>query len=167
MPAPSSPIWTRKRDLLYLIFFIYHISVMLIVDLPHTLPDSIRPQFTTNLREWYVAEYKDPLFINPPSWFNACLVWEVIYQIPLILWAVPALLRNDPLVPLNLLVWGISVAACTLACALEQQSAPYLTHEEKMALAKLYFPYLIPSVGASLDMFYRVKGQIEGKVKTV
>lgn len=91
-----------------------------------------------------MAEYKDPLFINPPSWFNACLVWEAIYQIPLILWAVPALLRNDPLVPLNLLVWGISVAACTLACALEQQSAPHLTHEEKMALAKLYFPYLIP-----------------------
>jgi hypothetical protein len=114
------------------------------VDLPHTLPDSIRPKFTADLREWYVAEYKDPLFINPPSWFNACLVWEVIYQVPLILWAVPALLRNDPLVPLNLLVWGISVAACTLACALEQQSAPHLTREEKMALAKLYFPYLIP-----------------------
>jgi len=49
-----------------------------------------------------------------------------------------------PWSPLNLLVWGVSVTACTLACALEQQSAPHLTHEEKMALAKLYFPYLIP-----------------------
>jgi hypothetical protein len=28
MPAPSSSIWTRKVDLLYLIFFVYHISVM-------------------------------------------------------------------------------------------------------------------------------------------
>lgn len=105
---------------------------------------SIRPQFTNDLREWYVAEYKDPLFVNPPAWFHAVLVWEVIYQIPLILWAIPALLRNDPLVPLNLLVWGVSIAVQTMTCSIEQQSAPYLTADEKMALAKLYFPYLIP-----------------------
>lgn len=118
--------------------------MLLVVDLPHALPPSIRPQFTIDLREWYVAEYKDPLFINPPAWFNAVLVWEVIYQIPLILWAVPALLRNDPMVPLNLLVWGVSIAVQTMACSIEQQSAPDLTADEKMALAKLYFPYLIP-----------------------
>jgi len=36
-----------------------------VVALPHTLPDSIRPKFTAHLREWYVAEYKDPLSIKP------------------------------------------------------------------------------------------------------
>jgi hypothetical protein len=48
------------------------------------------------------------------------------------------------MVPLNLLVWGVSIAVQTMACSIEQQSAPNLTAEEKMALAKLYFPYLIP-----------------------
>lgn len=28
---------------------------------------SIRPQFTVDLREWYVAEYKEPLFVHPPA----------------------------------------------------------------------------------------------------
>jgi len=44
-----------------------------VVDLPHALPASIRPQFTIDLREWYVAEYKDPLFVHPPAWFQARL----------------------------------------------------------------------------------------------
>jgi hypothetical protein len=72
-------IWTRKFDLLYLIFFVYHILMMLskpspsltsvsnhasngslfckslwpflVVDFPHALPASIGPQFTVDLRE--------------------------------------------------------------------------------------------------------------------
>jgi hypothetical protein len=31
-----------------------------------------------------------------------------------------------------------------MTCSIEQQSAPELTNDENMALAKLYFPYLVP-----------------------
>jgi hypothetical protein len=63
---------------------------------------------------------------------------------PLILWVVSALLHNDPLVLLNLLVWDVPVTVQTMTCWIEQQGAPELTSDEKMALARPYFPYLVP-----------------------
>ena len=44
--------------------------------------------------------------LKPPAWFQAVLVWEVVYQILLILLAVPALLRNDPAYPVELASLG-------------------------------------------------------------
>jgi hypothetical protein len=65
---------------------------------------SIRPQFTVDLREWYVAEYKEPLFVHPPAWLQVvfglggCLLNPRLSCGPVL-----ALLRNDPLTPLDLL----------------------------------------------------------------
>lgn len=71
------------------------------------------------------------------------MLLEAVYHIPLSLWAVPALLRDDILVPLHLLIWACETALTTLTCVVEAMSWDGLTGQEKAALAQLYVPYLL------------------------
>lgn len=96
---------------MYLVFFATHIPVMLsaylqsvvfigeltfeiAVDLSGYYPDSLRPQFVTAVREYYKSNFRDRFFIDPPLWFHAYLALEIVYHIPLSIWATGALLRG-------------------------------------------------------------------------
>lgn len=113
------------------------------VDLAPFYPSSIRPQFTVDIRTWYIATYKDRLFTRPPAWFNTYMLMEALYHIPLSLWAIPALLHDDPLVPLHLLLWAVQTGVTTLTCVVEAMSWEGFTGQEKGGLAQLYVPYLV------------------------
>lgn len=65
------------------------------VDLASFYPTAIRPAFTVTLRDWYISEYRDRFFIAPPLWFKGFLVLELVYHVPLSIWAIPALLRGQ------------------------------------------------------------------------
>ncbi len=71
------------------------------------------------------------------------MILEAIYHVPLSLWAIGALLRDDPLVPMHLLVWAVQTAVTTLTCVVEAMSWKDFTGLEKRALAQLYVPYLV------------------------
>ena len=71
------------------------------------------------------------------------MVLEAIYHIPLSLWAIGAILRDDPLVPVHLLVWACQTAVTTLTCVVEAMNWEDFTVQEKGALAQLYVPYLV------------------------
>lgn len=105
-------ILTRKSDLLYLLFFLTHIPIMFCnapppspspnpssntppgVDLTPLYPPSLKPTFTTTLRTWYIQTYRDQFFVSPPAWFNLYMYMELLYHVPLSIWAVGALLRG-------------------------------------------------------------------------
>ena len=114
-----------------------------VVDLAPLYPAAIRPQVTVDIRTWYIATYKDRFFTDPPTWFRLYMLLEAVYHLPLSLWAVPALLRDDALVPLHLLVWACETALTTLTCVVEAMSWDGFSGQEKMALAQLYVPYLL------------------------
>lgn len=78
------------------------------------------------------------------------MLMEALYHIPLSLWAVPALLRGDPLVPLHLLVWAVQTGVTTLTCLVEAMGWEGFTREERVGLAGLYAPYL--ALGEWLDL---------------
>ncbi|CAD0094843.1 unnamed protein product, partial [Aureobasidium vineae] len=126
------PIWKRKHDLIYLIFFLTHIPIMF----------SLKPAFMTNLRTWYITTYRDQFFSSPPFW------------------AVPALLRDDPRVPLHLLVFALEAGLTTLTCIADYLSWSGYSNNEKIELGKLYVPYLALAVFMGLDMFYRLSQMI-------
>jgi EXPERA (EXPanded EBP superfamily) len=71
------------------------------------------------------------------------MLLEAVYHVPLSLWAVPALLRDDMLVPVHLLIWACETALTTLTCVVEAMSWEGFTGQEKVALAQLYVPYLL------------------------
>lgn len=51
----------------------------------------------TTVRNFYIETYQDQFFIAPPSWFGLYLWFEVLYHVPLSLWAVGGLWRGmDP-----------------------------------------------------------------------
>jgi len=110
---PTS-IFKRKFDLLYLTFFLIHLPVMFCrlslgllaiaetqltcpqgVDLAPMWPAAIKPEFLNTLRTYYTTTFRDQFFTEPPAWFNAYMWMELIYHVPLSLWAIGALLRGS------------------------------------------------------------------------
>ncbi|KAF1819509.1 uncharacterized protein K489DRAFT_412823 [Dissoconium aciculare CBS 342.82] len=153
-------IFSRKRDLAYLVFFLIHIPVMFCVDLAPLYPDSIRPTFITELRKFYITTFRDQFFIAPPAWFDMYIWMEFLYHVPLSLWAIGALLRDDPKVPIHLLVYSVQTALTTATCIAEYLSWSGYSNSEKVELGKLYIPYLALAVLMGLDMFLRLNKTI-------
>lgn len=68
----------------------------------------------------------------------------MVYHLPLTLWAIPALLRNDPRVPLALLVFGLETSLTTLVCLAEMLSWEELSAAQRGlgGLGGMYGGYL-------------------------
>ena len=98
----------------------------------------------SSLREWYIATYGDRFFYDAPAWFHILTFLELVYHLPLTLWVIPALLRNDPRVPLALLVFGLETSLTTLVCFAEMLSWGELSAEQKgvQGLGGMYGGYL-------------------------
>lgn len=67
---------------------------------------------------------------------------EVLYHLPLSLWAIYGLHTNSPLVPTHLLVYAVQTGVTTGTCIAEALSWQGLTSGEKGNLMGLYVPYL-------------------------
>ncbi|KAM0718538.1 hypothetical protein Q7P37_005608 [Cladosporium fusiforme] len=158
--AGTESIFSRKRDLVYLIFFIIHVPVLFCVDLAPLYPESLKPAFITSLREFYIATYADRFFTQPPAWFNMYMNMELIYHVPLSIWAIGALLRDDPKVPVQLLVYAVQTAVTTATCIADYMSWSDFQNAQKMELGKLYVPYLALSVFMAVDMLGRLNDAV-------
>ena len=91
----------------------------------------------TSVRQWYITTYKDLQFVSPTAWFTFYAWMELFYHAPLSFWAVGALIRDDPKVPLHLLVYAMQTAVTTATCIAEYLSWSSLDGNEKMELGKL------------------------------
>ncbi|KAF2684340.1 integral membrane protein-like protein [Lentithecium fluviatile CBS 122367] len=162
--APS--ILSRKRDLVYLVFFMVHLPVMLAFDLTSYYPTAIKPAWMTDIRTFYTSTYGDKFFYDPPPWFPLFTLLEVLYHLPLTLWVIPALLRSDPRLPLALLVFGLETSITTLVCLAEMLSWKHLTTEQRgwQGLGGMYGGYLAVGVFMAVDCYGRLD-QILSKQK--
>jgi hypothetical protein len=96
-----APLTTRKRDFAYLLFFASHIPIIFLVDTVPLQPSWMRTNLSAQLREYYVATYRDKFFEDPaPVWFSAFIWMELLYHVPASLWA----------------VWGLKRGMSTLHC---------------------------------------------------
>ena len=113
-------------------------------DLTAYYPIQIKPLWMSSLRDWYISTYGDRFFYNAPAWFPVLTFLELVYHLPLTLWAIPALLRNDPRIPLALLVFGLETSLTTLVCLAEMLSWEELTSVQRGAqgLGGMYGGYL-------------------------
>ncbi|KAJ4987863.1 hypothetical protein SVAN01_06593 [Stagonosporopsis vannaccii] len=154
----ADTILTRKRDLIYLVFFITHLPVMLAFDLTSYYPTNIKPLWMGEVRTWYVATYGDRFFYNPPAWFGVLTFLELVFHLPLTLWAIPALVRDDPRIPLALLVFGMETSITTLVCLAEMWSWEELTSEQSglSGLGGMYGGYLALGIFMTLDCYVRL-----------
>lgn len=65
------------------------------MDLQAIYPAHLTPSFMQNLKAFYINTYKDDFFINPPPFFKAFMWSELLFQAPVMIWAVPALYQSE------------------------------------------------------------------------
>ncbi|KAB8292533.1 hypothetical protein EYC80_008243 [Monilinia laxa] len=112
----ATSIFTRKLDLLYLVYFITHIPVMFLMDLQALYPPSLTPSFLTSIKNFYITTYNDQFFISPPIYFQLFIWLELLVHVPVSFWAIGGLLRDSPQTPLLLLPYSLEVFLTTLIC---------------------------------------------------
>ncbi|RMD40621.1 hypothetical protein DV735_g4513, partial [Chaetothyriales sp. CBS 134920] len=132
----------RRLDNLYFVFFLIHIPVMLLIDLVPFYPSALVPAISQTIRKFYIETYRDRFFVAPPNWFRVYLGLEGVYHLPITIWMLRALPNNHPMLPLQLLIFGLETSLTTLTCLVEMLSWEGYTSEEVTRLAMLYGPYL-------------------------
>ncbi|KAJ4291846.1 hypothetical protein N0V90_009742 [Kalmusia sp. IMI 367209] len=127
-------------------------------DLTAFYPTTIKPAWMSDIRTWYVATYGDRFFYNPPPWFSTFTLLELLYHLPFTLWAIPALIRNDPRVPLGLLVFALETSITTLTCLAEMLSWEELSATQRgwQGLSGMYGAYLGVGVFMAVDCYARL-----------
>ncbi|PSS25507.1 hypothetical protein M430DRAFT_47954 [Amorphotheca resinae ATCC 22711] len=157
----ATSIFSRKRDLVYLVHFCIGLPLMFLVDLQSLYPAHLVPSFMVNLKSYYISTYNDLFFISPPPFFKLYMWSELLYQAPVMLWAIPNLYNNSPKVPLVLLPFSCLIFITTLTCMIEYSfwSVPL---QQKLDLSTLYGPYLALSAFMGIDMYGRISGVIDG-----
>lgn len=153
---------SRKRDWAYIIFFATHIPIIYLIDTFPLQPAWLQSSLSPPIREFYVNTYRDKFFEDAPIWFQAFMWMELLYHVPLSLWAVWALLKgmhhflslptmfslftdtvvDHAFVPIHLLGFGVQVAVTTIACLTTVWSWEDRTLEEKTNITSLYGPYI-------------------------
>ncbi|KAL2415535.1 hypothetical protein ABEF95_001661 [Exophiala dermatitidis] len=154
------PLASRKLDIVYLVFFIIHVPVMLLIDLAPLQPAWLRPRLSYTLREYYLERYRDRYFEHPPAWFTAYMYLEAGYHLPLSLWMMWNIPRDHILVPLHLLLFALETAITTLTCVVDVAAWEGYTAVQRKDLYGLYMPYLVVACIMGIDAFFRVKRQI-------
>lgn len=76
------------------------------------------------------------------AWFNTYMWMELLYHVPVSAWAIGALLRDDPRLPIHLLVFAVQTGMTTLTCIADYLSWSDYQNQDKIELGKLYVPYL-------------------------
>ncbi|KAL6233291.1 hypothetical protein BDW75DRAFT_232113 [Aspergillus navahoensis] len=159
-------LWSRKRDLVYFGFFAIHIPIIFLVDAVPVLPGLLDNALSRQLRDFYIATYRDKFFEGSvPAWFTSYTWMEILYHVPLSIWALGALLRDDPLVPVHLLIFGFQSFITSWTCLVEVWSWEDRTIGEKQNLTTLYGPYVALGAFMALDMFGRIRSSLLEKSK--
>lgn len=97
--------------------------------------------------------------------FFSFYIWlELLYHLPLSIYAITALLRDDPKLPLHLLIYAVQTGLTTATCISEALSWDTLSAGEKLSLVGgLYTPYLLVSVFMGVDMWVRLSARMENE----
>ncbi|KAI1430690.1 transmembrane protein 6/97 [Xylaria sp. CBS 124048] len=179
----------------YLVYFLIHIPVMFFVDLVPLYPSSLwQPRdsplhFLSTLRDYYLNTYNDQFFRPPPApiptFFPLFAYLELIFHLPISLWAVRVFLRApggkssgssssgsssssgrshlSGSAELLLLVYGIETALTTFTCMYDAAhwDAEVVTFgQKKVLIGGLYGGYFALAVLLTVDMYTRVLNRL-------
>jgi hypothetical protein len=67
------------------------------MDMQAIYPQHLIPTFMNNLRDFYVGTYKDQFYVMEPApaFFQAFLWMELLYEVPVMVWALGALWNSE------------------------------------------------------------------------
>ncbi|KAI0165590.1 transmembrane protein 6/97 [Xylariaceae sp. FL1272] len=161
-------------DTVYLAYFLIHIPILFCVDLvplyPQTLwlPKEAPLHFLAQLREYYIENYNDQFFLPPPaeipSFFPLYAFLELVFHLPVSLWAVRTLWSRGPKglsgsAEILFLVYGVETALTTATCMYDAAlwDPAVVTVSQKITIvAGLYGSYFALAMLLTVDMYARL-----------
>ncbi|XP_075627901.1 sigma intracellular receptor 2 [Balearica regulorum gibbericeps] len=142
----------RWRERLFALYFLSHIPVTLLIDLQALLPAGLHPQGLTELLQWYVTTFRDPLMLQPPEWFKAFIYCEAFLQLPFFPIAGYAFLKGGcRWIRTPAIIYSTHVATTLFAIlahvlfhdfSKSEHLGPQ-TLRERLILLSVYVPYLV------------------------
>ncbi|CAB1348314.1 unnamed protein product [Coregonus sp. 'balchen'] len=112
----------RILEIIFFFYFASHIPITLFIDLQALLPAQLYPQQLKDLLRWYGAEFRDPMMLDPPTWFKTP---AIVYSTHVATTLVPILA--------HILYYPFPT---------EPHPGPQ-TQKERYTLAVIYAPYLL------------------------
>ncbi|XP_028751766.1 sigma intracellular receptor 2 [Neltuma alba] len=81
-----------------------------LLDAQTFIPHTYYPGFLVQLKNWYSREYGDYLVIDKPPFFVGLVCFELIFQWPLVLLNLYAILTSKPWLNTTCLIYGVSLS---------------------------------------------------------
>lgn len=138
-----------KMKGLYLCYFLTHVPVTVLIDAQAALPRALFPRFAIALYDWHVETHQDVLLANPPVWFRSFIICELLFQLPLFLYAIRVLYGCvdlavlPPLAQRLFVAYGAHVATTLVPILSTIYTSSLLTSHQRAILSLLYAPYFV------------------------
>ncbi|ESP04170.1 hypothetical protein LOTGIDRAFT_180041 [Lottia gigantea] len=147
--APRRPI-----EYLYMLYFITHIPITIILDTQPVLPRWIFPKPCVDLLKWYTKVTPDPLMGDPKPWFIAFCFCEITIQLPCFFIGVYVFYKGvekNKWCRIPLMLYGCHTATTVWSIAFEILFADFSTYNnpgpetmsDRLVLLAIYSPYLL------------------------
>ncbi|XP_061074099.1 sigma intracellular receptor 2 [Conger conger] len=156
-------MFTRILEIIFFFYFASHIPITLFIDLQALLPEHIYPQTLKDLLQWYAAEFKDPMMLDPPVWFKSFIFCEVLVQMPFFPVATYAFCKGGcRWIRTPAIIYSAHVATTLMPILSyilfhEFPVAPHpgpQTPGERLTLVSIYAPYLLIPIMLLFTMLF-------------
>ena len=81
------PLSKRPYDIFFLIYFITHIPITLVIDAQALIPSHYYRQSLVDLKYVHIHTFGDELMNTPPLWFKTGIALELLFQVPYFVYA--------------------------------------------------------------------------------
>ncbi|CAI8616174.1 unnamed protein product [Vicia faba] len=133
-------------DAILFLFFVLIAIVAPLLDAQTCLPLSYFPDFLVDVKAWYANEFGDYLVAEQPHFFVG-LVWlELLFQWPLSIINIFAMLYSKPWFNTTCLIYGVSLSTSMVAVLSEMMGSKKASEK----LLTMYFPFMCLGILATL-----------------
>ncbi|XP_020818913.1 sigma intracellular receptor 2 [Phascolarctos cinereus] len=136
----------RALEYLLGLYFVMHIPITLLFDMQALLSANLFPTEVTDMLKWYVQAFKDPLMLNPPSWFKSFLFCELVFQLPLFPFAAYAFFKGScKWIRIPAIIYSVHTMTTLIPISahilFESFTQGPRTLQERLSLLSIYAPY--------------------------
>ncbi|XP_030078383.1 sigma intracellular receptor 2-like [Microcaecilia unicolor] len=165
--------FTRILEWIFVLYFVCHIPITLLVDLQILLPASFFPQALKDYNTWYSLTLKDPLATELPPWCVAFVYCEVLAQLPFFPFAVYAFYKGGcKWIRIPAIIYSTHASTCVLLMIAEILFSDFSTFslgplslQERLVLVAVYSPFLLISLLLLNTMLFNPQYRSEEKRK--
>ncbi|KAH9793119.1 hypothetical protein WN944_010887 [Citrus x changshan-huyou] len=130
--------FVKLIDAILFVFFVAIALAVPLIDAQTCLPVNFYPPFLVDLKTWYTDEYGDYLFTEKPHFFVGIMWLQLLFQWPLALVNIFAILTSKSWLNTTCLIYGSSVLTSMAAVLAELMGSG----KAKDELITIYCPFM-------------------------